>query len=62
MTSKLVTYRIVLSDSQEWCVLAPSIADLDIEINKAAKQRGFKRNQITDVFPVTDEEEEAVLS
>ena len=69
MTSTFVTYRILLSDSQEWCVLSKYDPDpyenwllLDDEIDQAAEQRGFNRKQIIDIIPVTNEEKETVLS
>ena len=60
MTCKFVTYRILLSDSQEWCVLPKYDPDpyeqwnlLDEEIDQAVIQRRFNRNQITDIIPLS---------
>ena len=67
MTRTYVTYRILLSDSQEWCVLSESLPDpyenwelLDQQIDQASKQRGFNRNQITDIIPIPDGKEEVL--
>ena len=70
MTSKFVTYRVLLSDSQEWCVSSEYLPDpfenwelLEKEIDQASKQRGFNRNQITDIIPVSYvQEKETLLS